>query len=179
MTMSDDEEEDLWGDLEEMPSNVAMSANLLAMTDAPGKKVTFEQPDEKSIPWVAPSFSGLDNSNVCGTKGSWYREEASLMKTPLASATKPATAIRGSHAGSQVALAATSSTMTPPAPAETPNAPAAALLTALTTAPSGLPKAGLEAAPSVMFSVMFSLPTTAAGGIDWGAMGSPAVKASS
>lgn len=191
--MSDDEEEeeDLWGDLEDLPSNIAISANLLAVTDAPGKKVTFDQPDESTITWVAPAFAGLDNSSAVGAKGSWYAEGSSQKKTQPAGATDPipvtpgASAAMPTQAGSQVAPAATSPAVTPLAPAETskapletPKTPAAApsVATPTGTGPAETLKAAFEAAPAPTFN----LPKTAAGGIDWGAMGSLApVKASS
>ena len=79
--MSDDEDEDdLWGDIDEPDNNLMVSANLSAVVGVEEKKVHAGEPDEGQIRWVAPSFSGLSNSDTVDVKGGhWYKEGDSPM----------------------------------------------------------------------------------------------------
>ena len=136
-----DDEEDLWGDIDDISSTI-LSANLLEVT---GKKVNFKQPHESTITWVPPMFAGLDNSSAVGSKGLWYNKEertTTLELTESAEATSPGTVMMPRSARSISPQAAS-----PPAPMS-----------------ATFDKTGDAV-------VAFSFPRTLQGTIDWGAMG--------
>ena len=82
--MSDDEdEEDLWGTMDEPDNNLMVSANLAQVVGVEEKKVHAGEPDEGQVRWVAPSFAGLSNSDTVDVKGGhWNKDEKAAMPSP-------------------------------------------------------------------------------------------------
>ena len=75
----DDDDDDLFGDFEredEQLEVAAISSNLLNDIGVEADHVVHQgDVDEGLITWVAPKFSGLENSNAVGASTHWYREE--------------------------------------------------------------------------------------------------------
>ena len=159
--MSDDEDEDdLWGDVEEPDTNIMLSANLAAVIGKEETKVHAGEPDEGQISWTAPAFAGLSNSDMVDVKGGNWNKEALL---PVPPTPGTAAAMLGTSPPAKAAEAAA------PAKAAEAAAPAKAAETAAAA------KAAVPAVPPVIGAMpainpTFTLPTAANGQIDWGAM---------
>ena len=159
--MSDDEDEDdLWGDVEEPDTNIMLSANLAAVIGKEETKVHAGEPDEGQISWTAPAFAGLSNSDMVGVKGGNWNKEALL---PVPPTPGTAAAMLGTSPPAKAAEAAA------PAKAAEAAAPAKAAETAAAA------KAAVPAVPPVIGAMpainpTFTSPTTVNGHIDWGAM---------
>ena len=167
MPDSDDEEEDLWGNIEEPQNDLMLSANLSAVVGGDAKPVHAGEPDEGKISWVAPKFAGLSNSNTVDIKGAhWNKDE------------KPSDATKGKTATPAVAppamppVAASAASAAGPAGAALPWAGTAAPGAPLVPTgllPGALPTGAKPAAPGAP-GMPLALPQSADGRIDWGAM---------
>ena len=95
--MSDDDEEDLWGDVDETDmSNLHLSANLADVIGVAQNTVHKGDVDEGQVRWVAPTFAGLTNSDTVDSKGGWMVENKSaVVKTGAAPANSAAPAQPG------------------------------------------------------------------------------------
>jgi len=177
--MSDDEDEDdLWGDVEEPDTNIMLSANLAAVIGKEETKVHAGEPDEGQISWTAPAFAGLSNSDMVDVKGGNWNKEALLPVPPtpgtaaaMLGTSPPAKAAEAAAPAKAAEAAAPAKAAEAAAPAKA--AEAAAPAKAAETAAAA--KAAVPAVPPVIGAMpainpTFTLPTAANGQIDWGAM---------
>ena len=95
MSDSESDDDDLFADfeaLDDVDDNINVSANLIGGNGVAEEKVAAktEVDDGKRIEWVAPSVSGLKNSNtVNSTEKHWYKDEVFKNK-PDSNKRKPA-----------------------------------------------------------------------------------------
>ena len=81
--MSDDEDEDdLWGEVDQPDNDLMISSNLASVIGVEEKKVHEGEPDEGQVRWVAPSFAGLSNSDTVDVKGAHWNKEDKLPAFP-------------------------------------------------------------------------------------------------
>lgn len=143
MADDDDEEEDLWGEMEQPDNQLMVSANLASVVGVEEKKVHAGEPDEGQVRWVAPSFSGLSNSDTVDVKGGhWNKDEGALDKKP-------------------------GIPLVPPTPTTATAAAATTPVAGGLVAPPMVPP---KAAAAPQANPTFLLPQSADGRIDWGAM---------
>ena len=77
-----DDEEDLWGGLEDETADLMISANLAQAIGVKEKAVHAGDADEGQVRWVAPSFPGLSNSDTVDTKGGHWNRDPEPGTTP-------------------------------------------------------------------------------------------------